>query len=105
MIPKVVFRNVSLSPCAKLLFAYLSSREAFFVKQKGLHKGSFFQCYLRTLANQIGKSTDSVRKNYIPELIAAGYVEKRNISVNRNTQCEYRILWESIVSSKTGEGA
>ena len=99
-IPKVVFCNANLSPCAKLLFAYLAYREAFFVNNKGYSQGSSFPCYLRTLANKIGKSTDSVRKNYIPELIAEGYVEKRNRSVNHSTQCEYRIKWETITNGE-----
>ena len=103
IIPKVVFCNANLSPCSKLLFAYLVSREAFFVSKKGYSQGSFFHCYLSTIANQIGKSTDSVRKNYIPELIAAGFVEKRNRTLNRKTHCEFRILWESIDNSKADE--
>ena len=106
-IPKVVFSDSNLSPCSKLVFAYLSSREAYFVNTMGYPKGSFFQCYLRTLANQVGRSTDSVRKCYIPELIATGYIEKKNISGckddNRNTLCLYRIKWETIVNGKKNE--
>ena len=102
-IPKKVFDNPNLSPCAKLLFAYLISREAFYVNKKGYSQGSFFHCYLRTLAKQVGRSTDSVRKNYIPELNAARYIEKKNIGGQerdkRSTKCMFRIVWENITNT------
>ena len=104
-IPKAVFKNPKLSPCAKLLFAYLSSREAYFVNTKGYSRGSFIQCYLRTLAKQVDRSTDSVRKNYLPELITAGYIEKKNIGGQeldkRSSKCMFRIVWENITNSNS----
>lgn len=103
MIPDVVFSNHSLSPCAKLVFAYLLSRESFFVNAKGFTKGCFFQCYLRTLANAIGKSTDSIRKKYLPELIGAGYIDKKNVGGRKgdsqSTTSKFRIKWDKIVGS------
>lgn len=99
-IPKVIFNSPTLSPCAKLLFTYLASVEAYLVDTKNLVSGSFFQCYLRTLANIIGKSTDSVRKSYIPELVSAGLIEKHTVIGGKgdsyNTKCLYRILWDNI---------
>lgn len=98
-IPKVVFHS-QLSPCAKLLFTYLASVEAFLVSSNKITNGAFFPCYLNTLAKAIGKSTDSVRKSYIPELIAIGYLEKRHLNEhnedNHRTDCLYRIRWEDI---------
>lgn len=106
-IPKVVFCNPKLSPCAKLVFTYLSYRESYYVNTKGYNQGSFIHCYLRTLANQVGKSTDSVRKNYIPELITAGFIEKNNVGGTKgdshSTKCMFRIKWENIVSVKTDQ--
>ena len=102
-IPKVVFNSPTLSPCAKLLFTYLASVEAYLVDTKSLVSGSFFQCYLRTLANIIGKSTDSVRKSYIPELVSAGLIEKHTVIGGKgdsyNTKCLYRIVWDCIINS------
>lgn len=99
-IPKVVFDNPMLSPCAKLLFTVFVDIEAFLVNTKGLSRGSFFLSYLSTLANRIGRSADSVRKEYIPELIKARYIEKKHLSEhNENshrTECVYRIVWDNI---------
>lgn len=103
-IPKVVFCNPNLSPCAKLVFAYLLSRESFFVNAKGYTKGCYFQCYLRTIANQIGRSTDSVRKNYLPELIGAAYIEKKNSGGKKgdshSTTSKFRIRWDNLLQTK-----
>ncbi len=106
-IPYVVFDNPNLSPCAKLLFAYLLSRESYNVDNNRVHRGDFVQCYLRVLAKKIGKSVDSVRKNYIPELIDAGFIEKKTIGGKKgNTNsaiCLFRIMWENIESDKTNK--
>ncbi len=106
-IPKVVFGNPNLSPSAKLLFAYLISREDYDVIINSAPKGNFVQCYLRVLANKIGKSIDSVRKNYIPELIREGLIEKKNIGGAKgdkySTMCLFSIRWENIVSEETDE--
>lgn len=106
-IPKKVFDNPNLSPCAKLLFAYLVSREKYNMDIEGVPQGAFIQCFLRVLANKIGKSIDSVRKNYIPELIREGLIEKRNIGGAKgdthSTMCLFSIRWESIVGARTDE--
>ena len=106
-IPKVVFDNPNLSPCAKLLFAYLLSRESYNVRYNWAPKGDFVQCYQRILANKIGKSIDSVRKNYIPELIREGLIDKKNIGGAKgdkhSTMCLFSIRWESIVNEETDE--
>lgn len=101
-IPKVVFGNPNLSPCAKLLFSYLLSRESYNIDYYGTRQGGFVQCYYRTLANKLGKSIDSVRKNYIPELISAGFLEKKTIGGakgdTQSTMCLFSIRWENIVN-------
>lgn len=101
-IPKVVFDNQSLSPCAKLLFTFLASIEAYLIDTKHLVRGSFFKCYHKTLANSLGKSVDSVRKMYIPELITAELIEKRSEVCRKgdshNTQCLFRIKWDNITN-------
>lgn len=106
-IPKVVFGNPNLSPCAKLLFAYLISREDYNIRHNLAPKGDFVQCFLRVLANKIGRSVDSVRKNYIPELIAAGLLEKKNVGGAKgdkySTMCLFSIRWENIIKEKTIE--
>ena len=98
-IPKVVFHS-QLSPCAKLLFTYLASVEVLLVSSNRITNGAFFSCYLSTLAKAIGKSTDSVRKSYIPELISTGYLEKKHLNEHNEgihrTDCLYRIRWEVI---------
>lgn len=107
-IPKAVYHNPKLSPCAKLLYTYLLSQESFLVNTGKLSYGSFFHCYERTLANQVGKSSDSVRKSYLPELIAEGYIEKKNVGGTKgdsqSTKCLFRIKWENLVSVKAEEG-
>ncbi len=99
-IPKVVFDS-TLSPCAKLLFTYLAFVESIKVNIENLGSGAYFPCYLRTLADKLGKSADSVRKNYIPELISAGFIEKKTIGGvkgdNYTTKCLYRIRWDNII--------
>ena len=99
-IPKVVFNSPNLSPCAKLLFTYLAYIESIKVNTESLGSGAYFPCYLRTLSNAIGKSTDSVRKNYIPELVSVGLIEKKTIGGvkgdNYTTKCLYRIKWDNI---------
>ena len=106
-IPKVVFDNPNLSPCAKLLLGYLISREEYNLIHYGNFRGDFIQCFLRVLANKIGRSVDSVRKNYIPELIAAGLLEKKNVGGAKgdkySTMCLFSIRWENIKSDKTNE--
>lgn len=100
-IPKVVYDS-PLSPCAKLLFTYLAYVESFLESSENLKRGEFFQCYLRTLADKLGKSPDSVRKSYIPELVSAGLIDKRTIGGvkgdNYNTYCLFRIKWENITA-------
>ena len=107
IIPKVVFDNPNLSPCAKLLFAYFISREKYNMDNNGSPQGAFIQCFLRVLANKIGKSSDSVRKNYIPELIREGLIEKKNIGGAKgdkhSTMCLFSIRWESIESEKSNK--
>lgn len=106
-IPKVVFGNPNLSPCAKLLFAYLLSRESYNIDKYGAPQGGFVQCYYRTLANKLGKSIDSVRKNYIPELISAGFLEKKTIGGakgdTQSTMCLFSIRWENIVNDNNAQ--
>ena len=77
------------------------------MNKKGNFQGSFFHCYLKTLANKVGKSVDSVRKSYIPELIAEGYIDKKNVGGKkddkRSTKCLFCIKWESILGTKVDE--
>ena len=73
----------------------------------GSPQGAFIQCFLSVLANKIGKSSDSVRKNYIPELIREGLIEKKNIGGAKgdkhSTMCLFSIRWENVVSEETDE--
>jgi hypothetical protein len=102
-IPKAVFENLSLSPCAKLLFIALAAIEQLNVNYNNHTSGTFFHCYLHTLANRIGRGKDSVRKDYIPELINAGYIEKKTVGITKgdshSSECLFRIKWEDIISN------
>ena len=107
-IPTVVFKDMTISAYAKLVFAFLIYNEEIKTRYKDTQwgkkfkKGDYIPLYQYYIAEAVGKSIESVR-DYLKELISRGYLDKRLINgvkgTAQNTICEYRILWENIEKS------
>ena len=109
-IPTPVFNDRTICADAKLLFAYLIYNEEMKTRYKDrtngkkYKRGDFIPLYQNYMANAIHKSVSAIRHKYIPELISAGYIDKRLINgikgTAQNTICEYRLLWDNINSKQ-----
>ena len=72
----------------------------------GCSWGEWFPTTYAALASVLGKSTESIRRKYIPELVAAGFIEKeteqgfdRRQRIPKRT-CHFRIKWHNIINNQ-----
>jgi hypothetical protein len=105
-IPNSVFECRQLSSDSKLLFGLLRGREYYLASKGDCSWGGWFPTTYAALASVLGKSTESIRKKYIPELVAAGLIEKeteqgfdRRQWIPKRT-CQFRIKWDYIIKKQ-----
>ena len=107
-IPDVVYNDKRLSPAAKMAFMYLVRREQYYISKNIIREGDWVKTEYATIAGKLGKSRESVRKIYIPELLTAGLIEKKyeaTISEKEyKSACLYRIYWDRIITLDKNKG-
>ena len=105
-IPNRVFECGQLSSDSKLLFSLLRGRESYLASKGDCSWGGWFPTTYAALASILGKSTESIRKKYIPELVAAGFIEKETeqgfdrAKWTPKRTCMFRIKWENIINNQ-----
>ena len=107
-IPDVVYNDKRLSPAAKMAFMYLVRREQYYTAKNTIKEGGWVKTEYATIARKIGKTRESVRKLYIPELLTAGLVEKKYEATigekEYKSACLYRIFWDRIIALDKNKG-
>lgn len=105
-IPNRVFECRQVSSDSKLLFGLLRGREYYLASNGNCSWGEWFPTTYAALASVLGKSTESIRRKYIPELVAAGFIEKeteqgfdRRQRIPKRT-CHFRIKWHNIINNQ-----
>ena len=104
IIPDVVYNDKRLSPAAKMAFMYLVRREQYYTSKHIIQEGGWVKTEYATIAEKLGKSREIVRKLYIPELLTAGFIQKKYGAKGYKSECLYRIIWDRIIALDKNDG-